>query len=312
MPETLNPVILDWLLSGDPAIEFQARRDLLNEDGPRMATARSRIAREGWGRRYMAARHLNGHWGRGLYQPKWTSTHYTLLDLAHLQLPPDNDFVRESVGLVLGAPRGADGGVNLARSLKFSDVCVNGMILNYASYFRPDDRRLGEVVDYLLERRMLDGGWNCEYVSGSTTSSVHSTLSVIEGLQSFRDSGGRYRTADIKLAQRTGEEFILAHRLYRSRKTGEVIDPRFLRLTFPCRWRFDILRALDYLRLAGRRPDERMSDALDVVRRKRQPDGRWLLAAPHPGRVHFSMEDPGKPSRWNTLRALLVQKCFDK
>jgi hypothetical protein len=184
------------------------------------------------------------------------------------------------------------------------------MILNYASVFRPEDARLPRLLDYLLERRMGDGGWNCEYWRGPVKSSLHSTLSVLEGLQSFRLSSRRYRTTEIQEAQRAGEEYILQHRLYRSRQDGSVIDLRFLRLTYPGRWRFDILRCLDYFRLAGRPHDERMSDALDVLMGKATTAGRWRLAAPHPGQVHFQMEVPGQPSRWNTLRALRVLRHF--
>lgn len=308
--ETIPPHIIDWLLAGDPAIEFQTRRDLLGEDGWRANVARARIAAEGWGKRFLAARRADGHWGRGFYQPKWTSTHYTLVDLADLGLAPDNREAQESVDLVLSAPRGQDGGINYAKTVPFSDVCLNGMILNFAAYFRARDERLNEIVDYLLARRMPDGGWNCEYYLGSVKSSLHSTLSVLEGIAAFAATGADYRMAELRKARRTGEDFILKHRLYKATKTGATIDPRFLRLTYPGRWRFDILRALDYFRLAGRDFDERMSDALDVLRDKREADGRWRLAAPHPGQVHFHMEAAGKPSRWNTLRALRVLRRF--
>ena len=157
---------------------------------------------------------------------------------------------------------------------------------------------------------MPDGGWNCEYYLGSVKSSLHSTLSVLEGLETFAATGADYRTAGLRNAQRAGEAFILEHHLYKARRTGETIDPRFLRLTYPGRWRFDILRALDYFRLADRDFDERMADALGVLHDKRDADGRWRLAAPHPGQVHFSMETAGKPSRWNTLRALRVLRRF--
>jgi hypothetical protein len=302
--------LIGWLLAGDPAIEFQTGRDLLDDIGPDTIDAQRRIALEGWGKRFLAARRPDGHWGRGFYQPKWTSTHYTLLDLANLGLPRDNTTARESVDLVLDAPRGRDGGINFAATLEVSDVCINGMILNYATWFRPDDSRLPEIADYLIARRQPDGGWNCEYWRGSRKSSLHSTLSVVEGLTAFMASRPNHRRRTIEAVRASGIDFVLGHRLYQTRNTGKIIDPRFLRLTYPGRWRFDILRALDAFRLAGVVFDERMSDAIDVLRRKRRADGRWSLAAPHPGQVHFHMEQIGKPSRWNTLRALRVLRQY--
>lgn len=302
--------IVDWLLAGDPSIQLLTRRDLLGERGPGLERVRNSIESAGWGRRYLAARRSDGHWGRGFYQPKWISTHYTLVDLATIGLSPDCEPARQSVDLVLSAPRGRQGGINYARTVADSDVCINGMILGFASWFRPEDSRLHELVDYLVEVRQPDGGWNCDYVKGSTRSSLHTTLSVLEGLWAFRRNAGRYRDREIVAATAAGVEFILAHRLYRVRQSGAVIDPRFLRFTFPPRWRFDVLRALHAFSAEAVPYDERMADALKVVADKRLPDGRWLTTAPHPGQEHFRMEVVGRPSRWNTLRALAVLRHF--
>ena len=140
--------------------------------------------------------------------------------------------------------------------------------------------------------------------------SLHTTLSVLEGLDAFRKTGSRHRLAEIAEAEASGREFILAHRLFRSRRTGEAIDPRFLKLTYPPRWRFDILRALDYFARAGAAYDERMSDAIEILTGETRRPGTWRLAAPHPGQVHFHMEKAGQPSRWNTLRARRVLRRF--
>jgi hypothetical protein len=81
-------------------------------------------------------------------------------------------------------------------------------------------------------------------------------------------------------------------------------------LSFPYRWRYDILRALEYFRAANIGYDPRMQPALDILQKKRRKDGTWLVQAKHPGQVHFDMEQTGDPSRWNTLRALRVMKHF--
>ncbi len=116
----------------------------------------------------------------------------------------------------------------------------------------------------------------------------------------------------MRAARRSGEEYLLERRLFRRKSTGEIVEPRYLEFVFPHYWRYDILRALDYFRIAGPAPDPRLEEAIEVVRSKRQPDGRWLLDAIHPGRVHFHIEsDVGKASRWNTLRALRVLDWWD-
>ena len=215
--------------------------------------------------------------------------------------------------MVLAQPQGNDGGINLARSLKYSDVCVNGMILNYSSYFLPESFDLKRVVDYLLDVQMADGGWNCQYLNPNTShSSLHSTISVLEGLLEFRRGNNRHRLSDIKDAEKEAIEFLLHHNLYQSHHTGKTIDERMLRLSFPCRWRYDILRCLDYLRDAQVPYDTRMESALRILHSKKSKDGKWSLQQKHPGRVHFEMEKTGTPSRWNTLRTLRVLDHFNK
>ena len=161
------------------------------------------------------------------------------------------------------------------------------------------------IVERILAERLEDGGWNCEAENGSVRSSFDTTINVLDGLLEFeRATGG---SAAVREARRRGEEYLLERGLFRRKSTGEVADPAYLDFAFPYYWRYDVLRALDYFRRSGAEPDPRMAEAVDVVRAKRQPDGRWLLDRIHPGRVHFALEGRvGEPSRWNTLRALRV------
>lgn len=181
--------LVDWLMDGDPAIQYQTSRYLKHTSARKLITLQKRITNEGWGAGFLSRRNKNGHWGITFYQPKWTSTHYTLLDLKTIGLEPRNHAAMESTAMVLDQREGEDGGINLAVSLKFSDVCINGMILNYAGYFATKHPRLKNIVDFLLKVQMADGGWNCRYIDPKTThSSLHSTLSVLEGLLQFRKS----------------------------------------------------------------------------------------------------------------------------
>ncbi|MGB5236141.1 MAG: hypothetical protein WBM43_12845 [Flavobacteriaceae bacterium] len=301
--------IIDWLLEGDVSIQYQVFRDLLDKQKPEL---QERIAHEGWGKRLLSERKANGHWGDRFYQPKWTSTHYTLLDLRNLNLHPQNDIVKATIDQVLESGKAEDGGIRLGPSTSHhSDVCVNGMFLNYSSYFKTHEKKLHSIVDSILEEIMPDGGFNCRTIrSGATHSSLHSTISVLEGLGEFRNTGSAYRSEDIDRAIKTAEEFVLMHKLFISDRTGEIINKNFLKLTYPCRWKYDILRALDYFQYVGHQWDDRMYKTIKVLVEKQKSTGTWTMQAAHPGQVYFTMEKAGKPSRWNTLRVLRVLKQF--
>ncbi len=302
--------IIEWLLEGDVSIRYQVYRDLL---GKSRKDLQDRIANEGWGKQFLSRRNPTGHWGRQFYQPKWISSHYTLLDLRNLNLSPFNETVKETITLTLDTYKAADGGIQLGPSTSIkSDVCVNGMFLNYASYFRTEEKRLRPIVDCLLAEIMPDGGFNCRTrTTGAIHSSLHTSLSVLEGLLEFLKSGYTYRIADIRNARKNAEEFILLHQLFISDHTRDIINANFLKMPYPSRWKYDILRALDYFQHAGGDWDDRMKPAINVILKKRNKDGTWNMQAAYPGQVHFTMEKAGISSRWNTLRAMRVLKHFN-
>jgi hypothetical protein len=300
--------IIKWLLAGDIAIQYQVHRDLL---GKGQKSLRQKISKEGWGAQFLSRRNNNGHWGRKFYQPKWTSTHYTILDLRNLNISPDTPEIKQTLDIIFKNEKGTDGGILPIGTEKKCDVCLNGMVLNYASYFGVTQDNLRSIVDFLLSQRMPDGGFNCmSNRAGAVHSSLHTTLSVAEGIFEYFRNGYTYRVNELHEVEQSSREFILQHRLYKSDKTGAVIDQKMTMLSYPSRWHYDILRALDYFQLAGMSYDNRLDDAIDIVQKKRRRDGRWPLQARHPGQTHFEMEKMGKASRWNTLRALRVFKHF--
>jgi len=300
--------LIDWLLEGDVSIQYQVHRDLLATEKPHL---RDRIATEGWGAQFLSYRKKEGHWGQRFYQPKWISTHYTILDLKNLAISQNNTKIRQSISQVIQKPKGQDGGISPFGTEKKSDVCVNGMFLNYASYFGTKEEDIKSIVDFLLSEHMKDGGFNCNSNwKGAVHSSMHSTISVIEGILEYSKNGYRYRLEELQEAEDKSRTFLLQHRLFRSDKTGNIIDKKMLMLSYPSRWKYDILRALDYFQFAGINYDLRMQDALDILAKKRRNDNKWPVQAKHPGQTHFDMEKTGSPSRWNTLRALRVLKHF--
>ncbi|OHD80295.1 MAG: hypothetical protein A3J97_13455 [Spirochaetes bacterium RIFOXYC1_FULL_54_7] len=301
---------ISWLLDkADPALEFQVRRDLLHEPEHSLIGLRHRIKTSAHVKLLLDERHENGHWGSGVYNPKWTCTHYVLWELVQLGIPPGNRLCRESCDLLLGFPRGEHGGINYAHTVTNSDVCINGMILNIISYFGLYTDRCNELIDYLLASQMPDGGWNCEYLRGTRHSSLHTTISVLEGLTRNLESGHPYRSGELKTARSQGIEFILEHELYKSSTTGEVIRDEFLRFCFPVRWKYDILRCLDYFQRAAIAHDPRMDAALSVVARSRDAKGRWK-SFKQAGKTYRDLESVADRGKWNTLRALRVLGYF--
>lgn len=306
-----NDKTIAWLLKGEVSIQYQVYKDLLESETSYLNMLQRKIETEGWGAQFLAVQNPNSHWGRGYYQPKWTSTHYTLLDLKNLGLPQDNIKVRKIINMLLDQSVFKDGGINYSKTVKISDVCITGMVVNFASYFQYIDKRVNGLIDYLLSVQLPDGGWNCEHHRGATHSSLHTTISVLEGLLEYRKAGAIYKLEEIKVAENKGQEFILEHKLFQSHRTGKTIDAKMLMLSYPYRWRYDILRALDYFQFTNMKYDNRMDAAIEILLKKQRKDGTWPLQRKHPGQVHFDMEQTGKPSRWNTLRALRVLNKFD-
>ena len=307
--------VLDWLLDSDPSIRWQVLRDLTDAPAGEVLAERARVATDGWGARLLALQGQGGQWDGGTYFPSpfeeseegqpWTATTYSLLLLRDLGLDPASDEARRAVALVRGNSHWEEG------DQPFFDgevePCINGMAVALGAYF---GENVAGVVARLLDEQLDDGGWNCERERGSTRSSFGTTINVLEGLlEHERATGGSSTTV---AARRRGEEYLLERGLFRRKTTGEVIDQAWLQFSFPTRWHFDVLRGLEYFRSAGDPPDERITGAIEVLCSKRQPDGSWLLENTHPGRIHFAVEDgDGRPSRWNTLRALRVLSWYE-
>ena len=300
--------VIDWLLDSDPSIRWQVMRDLTHEPAEVIAAERSRIATEGWGARLLALQAPDGLWAGSPWSQDRTDTFHVLELLRRFGLDPESAQARRAVGLVREQVvwrGGAPGETPWADNRFFEgevEPCINGNVVSTGSYFGVD---MASLVDRLLGEQLPDGGWNCEVERGATVSSLGTTINVVEGLLDHeRATGGSF---EVRSARLRGEEYMLERRLFRRRSTGDVIDPTLLQFSFPTWWHYDVLRALDYLRDADFTPDDRIAEALGIVEGKRDADGRWPLDTVHEGDVHFATDDGvGKPSRWNTLRAMRV------
>lgn len=319
----VNEEIKRWLLTGDPSICYLAYRDLfmerflkdhsnLIEVNHLLAEKRNQIPLKGWGRAYLSRRGDKGHWGQSFYQPKWISSHYTLLELKNIGCPPTKEIM-ETIEIILTENIGPDGGVNPSKDIGESDVCINGMFLNYATYFGVEEEKLKGIVDYIIKQHMADGGFNCrKNRSGAVHSSLHSTISVLEGIHSYVNMDYRYRMDELIDIEKQGIEFMLMHRLYKSDHTGEIINKSMTMLSYPSRWKYDVLRAMVFMAEARVPYDQRMKDALLLIVSKKRKDNKWPVQAKHQGKVFFEMEKTGGASRMNTYRALKVLKKYGK
>jgi hypothetical protein len=313
-----EPSVIEWLLDSDPSIRWQVMRDLTDAPADEVAAERVRVATEGTGARLLALQAPDGRWGGAAWNRGWNSTMHVLLLLRELGLDPASDPARHAVGLVRDCvtwqgcgPEECDGNAFFAGEI---EACINGQVAAVGAYFG-QDAAVGAasraIVDRLLGEQLPDGGWNCEAANGSTRSSFNTTICVLEALLEH-EQAGRGSPA-VTAARLRGQEYLLERRLLRRRSTGEVIerdrkgDAVWTRFAFPTWWHYDVLRGLDYLRRAGVVPDERVVEAIDLVASKRDGDGRWPLETQYPGVMPVEIDEgAGRPSRWNTLRALRV------
>ena len=234
-----------------------------------------------------------------------------MLDLKNLAISPKIKEIKQSVIQVAQNEKGREGGILPIGLERKSEVLLSGMFLNYASYFQINVEHLKSIVDFILAEHMKDGGFNCNSNrDGAVHSSLHTTISLLEGILEYRTNGYKYRVKELKEAEQASREFILQHRLFRSHRTGEIIDKKMLMLSCPSRWKYDFLRAFDYFQSAGVKYYSRMNDVIEILLKKRRTDGTWPVQAKHAGRTHFDMEKTGGASRWNTLWALRVLNHF--
>jgi hypothetical protein len=302
---------LKWLLDSDPAIRWQVMRDLTDEAPEVIAAERSRVATEGWGAKLLARQSPAGHWGDG---PNWDLIAlYSLVALIDLGLDPASKQSRKMIDRV--DKRLMFKWLNNRPYLHGeTEPCINGRILSVGAYFKEPNDALAKK---LLGEQLEDGGWNCEawpFLSPkrppSRRSSFHTTICVLEGLLEYERAGRK--SAAVTKARKRGENYLTERRMFRSLRTGKVIDQRWLRFSFPTFWHYDVLRGLDYLRNADIKPDRQVGEAIKIVMERRHQNGRWPLNLLHSEHIPVKMETAvGSASRWITLRALRVLRWYN-
>lgn len=319
----IDDIPLEWMLDSDPALRWQVERDLVGAPEEVWQETRARVATEGFGARLLALQDDDGQWAGGSFFPAgffdspearaepgqpWTATTWTLNSLREWGL--------DSSALAGTADK-------LAANSRWDyddlpywggevDCCINAWTLANGLWLGVD---MTPLAEWFVEHRLEDGGWNCEWVEGSTRSSFHSTLNSLKGLLAYEVATGG--TDATRSARRAGEEYLLERQLMRRLSTGEMVAPWVLHLTYPFRAYYSVLNVTDYFRSAslvdGTGPDPRMAEAIEAVRATRRPDGTWLQMGRHPGRVWFEVDvGEGEPSKWLTFYATRVLNWWDE
>lgn len=282
-------------------------RDLLRSDKTALNALQNRITKEGFGAKYLACQNENGHWGIHYYQPKWTCTHYTLLEMKSIGMPQSNPQCVNAVHRIFNECKDDEGSINFARTKLPSDVAICGMVLNYACWFGAWEQELRSLVDFLLKTRQIDGGFSWNFRTDPENSDPHTTICVLEGFLEYQRAGYMYRLDELKTAAACAAEFLLDRNLFYPLDKSRPADKRYSKLSYPFRYRYDLLRAMEYFSRAGIPFESRMNMAFEWLMSRRKADGLWHLENIHPGNIHFELEKPGKPSRFITLKALTIE-----
>lgn len=314
--------VLGWLLEEDqPSVRFLTLTELLGrrQTDTEVREAREKIPKAGWAADILAERNPAGWWvtPQNHFHPKYVSTYWKMLVLADLGLTRELPAIRESVDLWARTKpiQRREPGKHLPGGLH---LCVVGMSARAMIQFGySDDPRVKEGLEWIVKTADPRGGWACMGTPGKGRN-IDASWKALGALAALPRSK---RTASMQRCIERGAEFYLERELHRQ---GTRYEPWY-RFHYPVHYYYDVLVGLVLLTSLGYGDDPRLRFAIDLLKRKRRPDGRWNLDLLHPDnpegearyepwyREHpqarpkpFALERVGAPSKMITLRALLV------
>lgn len=333
----------EWLLEKkNPSVRYFALRDLLDypEDSPEVVKTRKSIRNYEKVTRILSKQKSEGYWesAERPYLPKYKSTYWQIMILGQLGLDKSEEHVRKACEYIFQFQL-AEGGFSTfekegakeeyrwikekilkrgrepppfeawakEKIREYEMSCLTGNVaaslikLGYA-----DDERVRRALNWLVEVQNKDGGWLCPYWKAHIKDTHSCFMGTITPLDAFSELPAALKTQSMNVAAKRGAEFLLMHRLFRAdHHEFRVIDEAWLELDFP--WFFyDILRGLSVVTKLGFTKDRRIDDALKIVLEKQNAEGKWILERTPSGRMHTSLGQKGKPSRWITLHALKI------
>ncbi len=317
----VSPRVRKWLTGprADPSVRWRVLSEVegRSPNDPRVRAARGAIGRTGWAAEILSRQLPGGFWdnSRELNRPKYLATFWMFLILRDLGVTLEEPRMRQTCDLLVERASRDDGGFSFWEESHF---CMTGQIAESLIRLGYEDcGRIREALDWIVHAQKADGGWHC-------FPSPKGTLDCWQGLSAFaafpRDQWG----SRIRRTVERGAEFYLKRHLYRE---GRSRYSPWFRFHSPAHYYYDVLVGLEVLTALGYGKDARLVEGVELLRKKRRPDGRWSVAPAHPdveGRVKqeytryephwpisFSLETAGKPSKLVTLRALRVLQRID-
>lgn len=277
-----------WLSNQDTSIQY-LHEQLSNQQSN--GELQQRIATEGYGKYLLSKQNPDGHWGKYYYQPKWTSTHYTLLQLKDCRLSSEHPACREILFKMFEECQLPEGGLNLAKSDMPSDVCVDGMILNYASYFISESEHLKLLVQSILQKQKSDGGFTW---LNQNEGDPHSTICVLEGLHSFLvNTDFVDLQSDIESAIQKGLNYFYQHNLFLEEK-------KYQKLAYPFRYFYSVFRFLLLAADLDVKVNESIVEALNLLSKK-DFNGFFKLEKEYKGQAFINFSKVGETNPFLTV-----------
>jgi hypothetical protein len=324
---------IDWLLEKtNPSVRYFTLRDILDkaENDSQTVAAKRAIPKSRVIKKILLKQHSEGYWEEPTnpYLPKYRSSYWQIMTLSQLGTDKRDERVENACEYIFqfqlreggfstyewlrkkgtNSPKPKQSESSLAFEHQYS--CLTGNMaaallrIGYAS-----DPRVAKALEWLVKIQNKDGGWLCPYWKAHIKDKHGCFYGTICPLEAFSEVKKENLTEEMKESIEKGAEFLLMHRLFKAdHHDYKVINQSWLKLSFPWFYGYNILRGLDVLTKLCYSRDERLNDAVEVLLRKRQSNGTWILESAPIGRMQTNIEAKGKPSKWVTLIALRVLK----
>jgi hypothetical protein len=326
----LKAGVLEWLLEKEnPGVRLLTLTTILDRpaDDPEVVDSSRDVMQTGVVPKILARQNPRGYWELPdrFYTAKYKGTVWQLIILAQLGADGRDKRIRRACEFVLETSQDpVSGGFAHRRSAKTgaglpSEVipCLSGnLVWSLIRLGMGDDPRVKQGLDWIARYQRFDDGipkapkgWPYDrYVMCWGTHTCH--MGAVKALKALAAIPEKGRTSEVKKMIENGAEHVLKHHVHKkSHDLSSVSKPGWLRLGFPLMYQTDILEILDILTGLGYR-DPRMREAMDVLLSSQDDQGRWKLQQTFNGRFQTNIERKGFPSKWLTVRALSVLKCF--